>query len=86
MIAGRLAIEQFGYQVVDAEGKKVVNGKATEESTPLKLLVFQEIGGMQFLFTFTPQELEHFIANISGTKIIPATFIPPVGNPYTLRN
>jgi hypothetical protein len=87
MISGRINIERFGCQVIDAEGKKIIDGKVTDESVPIKLLIIQEQGGLQLFFTFTPEELENFIGVISGKKIIPAAnFIPPLLNPLAHRN
>jgi len=85
MIAGRIAVERFAFQVADAEGKRVVDGLATQEPVPIKLLIFQEQSGLQFFFTFSVEEFEQFCASISGKKIIPANFIPPLDSPNARR-
>jgi len=94
MISGVLTVEAFGYQAVDTEGKKVVNGRPTDESVPVKILVFQDKNSQtRFAFTFSIEEFENFVANISGKKIVesvgfipPINLLPPPGRAHSGRN
>lgn len=86
MINGQITVQNARIQVVEMKAKKVVDGKETEETIPLKVLVIldQESGGLQINVPFTPEGFDQFITACQGNKIIPAAFTAPARRwPFT---
>jgi hypothetical protein len=62
MTNGRIMLQGIGYGVMDGEANKVVDGKATEEKTPLKILAIKDQhSGLQLHILFSPEEFDQFV-------------------------
>jgi hypothetical protein len=73
MIVGQIQLQGFGYQILDTQGHKVVDGKPVGEPFPMKALAIVDVNsGLQITLAFTPEQFEEFGEKMRGGKILAA--------------
>jgi hypothetical protein len=74
MISGQLVLDGFNFGIADANQHKIVNGKPTDETRPVKVLSIDSRTGISVQLVFSPEDFQKFasIMQQNSSAIIPA--------------
>jgi hypothetical protein len=81
MISGQIVFQgDFRYTIADIQAKKIVDGRETDGTAPLKMLSFANTDGsaVEMRVFFTPEDFEKFVTalQVGRGKLVEL----PVGN------
>jgi hypothetical protein len=84
MTSGAITLQGFHFSVVDGHGSKIVDGKESG-TKPVKILSFRDAhSGLQINIVMSLEAYEKYIATLTESKIVPASFVP--NPPHLTRN
>lgn len=85
MITGQITLQGFHFNIADGHGAKIVDGKETGGTVPVKLLAFRDArSDTQINIVMSLEAFDKFLETLQGSKIIPASFVPDP--PHITRN